>query len=226
MEENNIEKNQIKSFINNPLYSDIILEVDGREIHAHKVYLSQSKVFLTMFTSQMMEHESTKLSISYFIDYESFIDFLRFLYHDNFSFTDKNFVNMYKLADYYCVDKLIQKWFKNYKTYLCKENIFDMFRIAIDIDHTDLITQICMYFKSHYESISDDYWINQETDLIYKLIKNYKECYRYYDNINQIYEKCFRLYNEKVKLLEIQIAELENLNQTNDRNKKRKFDDT
>jgi hypothetical protein len=71
------------SYVNNAEFHDVVLEIHGKQIYAHKVILAaRSQYFDAMFSSDMVEAKQYVLSITDDISVETFLLVLEFIYTD------------------------------------------------------------------------------------------------------------------------------------------------
>ena len=93
--------------LNNPEYSDIILEIKGRRLYAHKsILFARCEYFRNMFSEYMLEKNTDVLPIQFF-EYDVFILFLEFIYTSDISSKkSEDFTKLYELADAYAFESL------------------------------------------------------------------------------------------------------------------------
>lgn len=104
--QNNLKGNY-KFLLNNPEYSDIILEIKGRRLYAHKsILFARCEYFRNMFSEYMLEKNTDVLPIQFF-EYDVFILFLEFIYTSDISSKkSEDFTKLYELADAYAFESL------------------------------------------------------------------------------------------------------------------------
>lgn len=98
----------LKSYVNNDRYSDIILEFDDNsQVFSHKLILSRSPYFEAMFSSTMKE-SSEKIIHLKEVNKEAFLSILNFLYTDKLELVSMEAVEeVYNLADMFSIDKVL-----------------------------------------------------------------------------------------------------------------------
>jgi protein-L-isoaspartate(D-aspartate) O-methyltransferase len=97
---------ELAALVNNPKLSDFAFIVDGKKIYVHKFVLSfRSEHFQKMFSSGMVESKATEMTITDF-NYDTFLEFVKFLYTDNCTITADNCMQLLELSNYYKVDRL------------------------------------------------------------------------------------------------------------------------
>lgn len=70
----------MRKIINKDIYSDVVFEVEGKPIFAHKAILvAQCEHFKAMFTSGMKESVQTKIEIKDW-SYSSYLHMIEYLY--------------------------------------------------------------------------------------------------------------------------------------------------
>lgn len=87
-------------------FSDVVLNVQGKEIHAHKMILAaRSVVFASMFQHDMEEKKKNLIEIAD-LDYETIRETLRFMYTDQARNIDARAEDLLAAADKYSLDRL------------------------------------------------------------------------------------------------------------------------
>ena len=117
-----------KLFLNEELH-DVVLSVQGKKLYAHKTILSiRSPVFRATFAHGTVETKTNVVEIED-VDYEVFVDFLRFIYTGKVENLDKK-DSLLVLANRYELNDLLAMC----DDLLCKElnvdNAGDMFELA------------------------------------------------------------------------------------------------
>lgn len=101
--------NDLNSTFENPKYTDVIFNVDGREIKAHKFILaSRNEVFAAMFEHNMTETLTNRIEIND-IDYNIFRELLRFIYTGKIMSLKKYAFGLFAAANKYCINDLKTK---------------------------------------------------------------------------------------------------------------------
>jgi len=121
----------MQQLCNQPLFSDVILRVDGEEIQAHRALLAtQSPVFKAMFEHEMKESTDGIVDI---VDTnpEIFKLFLEYCYTSVLPvMQDKDVGQLVILADKYQVESLTVQCLRYLCSTLTQENVVDVFLLA------------------------------------------------------------------------------------------------
>lgn len=115
---------------NNDFLSDVNFKArssicgEGKVIPAHKFVLSiSSPVFLVMFHGNMAESVSNLIELPD-CDYESLLEFFRYLYSDEAHLTGTNVLQVLYLANKYIVPSLVEKCTEYLQNNLDANNVF------------------------------------------------------------------------------------------------------
>ena len=135
-----------KFIFNNDLFSDFRFVVSGvigkcenkKSIPAHKFVLSiSSPVFEAMFYGELAE---TKDSIELpDCDYESLLEFFRYMYSDEVGLNGGNVMGVFYLAKKYMVPSLADKCARHLRHNLDESNVFSVLKFAQKYDETNLV---------------------------------------------------------------------------------------
>jgi len=96
--------------VNDPQYSDVIFEVQGSQVFAHKAILkARSSYFFRLFESDFKEKELSVFPIENDISVPVFLAFLTYLYTGNESIiTEENAVELLRVTDRFMMDDFQQ----------------------------------------------------------------------------------------------------------------------
>ena len=139
-------KDRTKFMLNNELFSDVkfvVCKMHGASeskqlIPAHKFVLAiGSPVFETMFYGPLPE---TKDSIEMpDADYESLLEFFRFMYSDGVNLSGSNVMGVFYLAKKYMVPSLVDKCSKYLQDNLKSSNVFSILPSAEKYEEKNLV---------------------------------------------------------------------------------------
>lgn len=94
------------TFLNEPLYSDIIFEMDsGEEFFGHRIILSRCAFFRAMFESDMAERTKTRIQIKD-VPKDVFALVLGYLYSDELKESQVDMMALFSAADRFGIDRL------------------------------------------------------------------------------------------------------------------------
>ncbi|KAJ8675227.1 hypothetical protein QAD02_011013 [Eretmocerus hayati] len=159
--------NSFEQYIDNKQFSDVILLVDGKKMHAHKnILANSSEVFAAMFTHNIKENGEAVVDIDD-ISYDVMKQLLGYVYARKVDNLEKMATDLFVAADKYlitglrkmCEDHLIQ----NIKC----ENVFEYLNFASSYNASALKHSGMNFFKSNIKEV-----MNQSNVKLYELDKN------------------------------------------------------
>ncbi|XP_068672260.1 BTB/POZ domain-containing protein 2-like [Montipora capricornis] len=146
-------------------------EIESKVIPAHKFVLAiSSPVFYAMFYGQMA---SARSSIELpDCEYESVLEFLRFLYSDEVQLTGSNVIRVLYLAKKYLVPSLAEKCNKFLRDNLGASNVFSILPHAEKFEDKELENRCweLIEFKAA-EAVTSDYFVTVERSLLKSVVK-------------------------------------------------------
>ena len=133
-----LSKNFNELILNDDLFADVYLEVDGKLIPAHKNILScRCEYFKAMFneSNSFKESYSSPKNPIYIknINYKVFIEFLNYIYtgHINYEKIDYyNLMDLIKLSDLMNLRELQQLCLVHFSQILSKDNVIEIYKEA------------------------------------------------------------------------------------------------
>lgn len=100
------ELDKLEELLDNEKFSDVTLNIEGKEFHAHKnILASKSAVFAAMFEHDMKENTDNEVEIKE-IKYEVFKELLRFIYAGKVNDIDNVADGLFAAADKYQLERL------------------------------------------------------------------------------------------------------------------------
>ncbi|KAH9374608.1 hypothetical protein HPB48_017400 [Haemaphysalis longicornis] len=134
-------------------YSDVVLNVQGQEIRAHKMILSaRSVVFASMFEHDMEETKKNLVEITD-LDYETMRRTVRFMYTDQAPDIDAKAEDLLVAADKYGLDRLKALCEKALCSKVCAETAATLLFLA-DMHSADQLKRFAMGFvKTHVKDV-------------------------------------------------------------------------
>ena len=151
-----------KFIFNNELLSDVKFVVPASHneskrrksqkcIPAHKFILAiSSPVFYAMFYGEMAETSGTVQLPD--CDYESLLEFFRFLYSDEVNLSGSNVMQVLYLAKKYLVPSLADKCTKYLQEHLVASNVFSVLPQAQKFEDKDLEERCWEVIETHTEN--------------------------------------------------------------------------
>jgi len=138
---------QMEFLVNNKLYSDLILVINGERLFAHRALLhGRSSYFRAMFESGMAETKrGQELELMTDKPAEVWLEILRFIYTDNCIITGETASTLLEMADLYNLTKLTSLCERYLASTLNEENVWSVYQLGIHRNATQLIT-MCIQF--------------------------------------------------------------------------------
>ena len=169
---------------NNEMLSDVkfVVPVSSGEskstkvIPAHKFVLAiGSPVFFAMFYGQMAE---TKDSIELpDCDYDSLLEFFRFLYCDEVTLSDSNVMQVIYLANKYMVPSLVEKCTEYLRHNLTAANVFSILPYAQKFQDKNLEERCWKVIEIFTEeAVKSDNFVTAERSVVESLVKREVLC--------------------------------------------------
>ena len=169
---------------NNEMLSDVkfvVPESSGESestkvIPAHKFVLAiGSPVFFAMFYGQMAE---TKDSIELpDCDYDSLLEFFRFLYCDEVTLSDSNVMQVMYLANKYMVPSLVEKCTEYLRHNLTAANVFSILPYAQKFQDENLEERCWKVIEIFTEeAVTSDNFVTAERSVVESLVKREVLC--------------------------------------------------
>ena len=172
-------KERTTVIFNNQLLSDVKFVVPAREaesetgktIPAHKLVLAiSSPVFYAMFYGQMAEaKDCVELPDC---EYDSLLEFLRYLYSEEANLTGSNVMHVLYLADKYMVPSLAEKCSEYLRENLSPTNVFCILPHAQKYEDKDLEDRCRKVIEENTEeAVTSDDFVTLERSLIESVVK-------------------------------------------------------
>ena len=173
-------KERTTVIFNNELLSDVKFVVAASEaesetrktIPAHKLVLAiSSPVFYAMFYGQLAEaKDCVELPDC---EYDSLLEFLRYLYSDEANLTLGNVMHVLYLADKYMVPSLAEKCSEYLRENLSAANVFSILPHAKKFEDKDLEDRCWEVIEENTEeAVTSDDFVTLERSLIESVVKN------------------------------------------------------
>ena len=171
-----------KFIFNNELLSDVkfVVPASNNEseswksqkcIPAHKFILAiSSPVFYAMFYGEMAETSGTVQLPD--CDYESLLEFFRFLYSDKVNLSGSNVMQVLYLAKKYLVPSLADKCTEYLQEHLEASNVFSVLPQAQKFEDKDLEEQCWEVIETHTEkALTSDEFVTLERSVVESVVK-------------------------------------------------------
>ena len=172
-------KERTTVIFNNELLSDVKFVVPvseaesetGKTIPAHKLVLAiSSPVFYAMFYGQLAEaKDCVELPDC---EYDSLLEFLRYLYSEEANLTGSNVMHILYLADKYMVPSLAEKCSEYLRENLSTANVFSILPHAQRFEEKDLEDRCWEVIEENTEeAVTSDDFVTLERSLIESVVK-------------------------------------------------------
>ena len=127
------------------IFTDVILSIGDREFPANKIVLcSMSDFFLSMFTSEFIEKNSSFVCLRD-IDSDVFEQILEYGYTGKIIITEDNALNIFVTSSYLLIDHLKKESIKFLMANLKNKNFVQIYHIAIS-HCCDELADACLNF--------------------------------------------------------------------------------
>lgn len=143
-----------KILLNSEMFSDVIFEVEGESIHAHRCILySRSEYFRNMFDSRMRESKEIRIPIPY-VKFDVFHSVLEYLYSGTVKVTDGRLaVDLLKAADMFRIEGLRSLCVEKVEQAVTVENAAFICQVA-DMHNTQNLKMFCItYIVQHFRDV-------------------------------------------------------------------------
>jgi len=151
--------NSLLNLLANNSLTDVILNIKGKELEAHKVILTtMSPVFEIMFNEGYTEHRDSYVKVED-IDSDVFEEFLRFLYSGQVEHLDEMSFELYAAADKYDVQSLREICIEHIGKIIVVDNAVDILALADHYGDENLKLQTQKFIENNIaELVKRDAW--------------------------------------------------------------------
>ena len=96
----------LKSLVNNSMFSDVIFQVEQQPIYGHRnILAARCTYFRSMFLSKLRESQQLEITIPE-ISYKTFLSFINYVYTESLEIDVEQAVDLLMIANLYQFDKL------------------------------------------------------------------------------------------------------------------------
>ncbi|XP_051168007.1 speckle-type POZ protein-like A [Leptopilina boulardi] len=150
----NIQHNQLQEdecFISEDKIKDVNLHVGNKTIHAHKSILtSKSTVFNKMFAIDMKESVTNDVNVTD-INYEVFVEVLRFMYTGKIEKSDELALEILNAAHFYQIEDLMIVCEEVLSKNLDSDNVTDVVTLADKLSRQGLKKTCIQFISQHFQ---------------------------------------------------------------------------
>ena len=109
---------QLRNFVENDKFVDVVLKVEQKKYSCHKFVLSASSVYFEkMFSPGFKEHKSFEIEL-FGISSIGFDEIYNYIYSSEIKITDNNLIDVYNVSDMLLFEEVKEKLNKYFYTYL------------------------------------------------------------------------------------------------------------
>jgi len=153
--ENCVLCNDIKSLVNNKNFADIVFEVEGKPIYAHKCILAaRSKYFRNMFKSNMREERENRVVI-HEVPYAVFLALLEFTYTDRVELDGEVSIDVLKAANQFGFDGLRAQCEENFSRAITVQNAAALCEMADQHDAENLRNYCILFIVQNFGEVME-----------------------------------------------------------------------
>ncbi|XP_025261700.1 uncharacterized protein LOC105248381 isoform X2 [Camponotus floridanus] len=149
----------LKAAFDDPLTSDLTVQVDGRPIYVHKTILKiRCQYFRNMFQHNWIENiqSISVYTVSDKFSYVIYKAFLKYLYTGIIDLPAENVLELMELADMYCETNLKEDCNQIIKQTITVSNVAFFYNKAIEYNAKEL-EEFCLQFAFRHMTLSKDY---------------------------------------------------------------------
>lgn len=143
------------NLVNNPLFSDVCFEVEGREVHAHKAILMvRSEYFKAMFGSNMEESSKSVIPL-HGVMHDVFVSLLEYIYTGKITCSPATSVDLLKLADMYSLEPLKRICMLRIPKLLSVDNVIETLSSLAHNEGLADVQKLCYTFiAKHFDKVA------------------------------------------------------------------------
>jgi leucine-zipper-like transcriptional regulator 1 len=163
-----------RALVNNEKLSDITFMVEDRPVYAHKLMLTRCSYFEALFFGQMREAHMKSIRIDD-VRYDIFLSVLEYLYTDQLIFGVHDSMELFEVADRFCIHRLKSMCEKRMLECITVDNAAGIFHAA-DVHSASALRQKAKkYILSHWDEVSKSRSFEEmgriNIELVFELLK-------------------------------------------------------
>ncbi|XP_054004464.1 RCC1 and BTB domain-containing protein 1-like isoform X2 [Hylaeus anthracinus] len=146
----------LKESFDDPVTSDLTIEVQGKPIHVHKSILKiRCHYFRTMFQEHWVENNQSVIEHDQF-SYDVYRNFLKYLYTDEIELDVENGLELLDLANAYSESHLKRRCIQMIKKEITVTNVIPVYSRSIKYDTKELEEFCFKYAMNHMTAVIND----------------------------------------------------------------------
>lgn len=143
----------MRSFVNNESFSDVVFIVEGQMIYAHKLMLARCNYFRAMFNGSMMESKLSSIQLED-VSYNIFLSVLEYLYTDNLDIQVESAMELFAAADLFDIPRLRSMCEQKMLQSIEPDNAATIFHAADELNAVLLRKKSLKFILKHFEQVS------------------------------------------------------------------------
>jgi len=124
----------MKSLVDDPQFSDVVIHIKERKIYAHKVILCKRSEYFNLHFNINVQEKSLHKVDEYFVDEDipedDFLHFINYMYCDQVEMTQENVVSLFRLASKFLCTDLKERSEDYIKNHLTLDNVSSILILA------------------------------------------------------------------------------------------------
>jgi len=137
-------------------FADITFIVEGEEIQAHRAILLKCRYFQDLFKSDMVEANSTKISVPGNISVENFKAILEYIYRDKIVLTEPLALELVVLSAMYFLEKMKVDCEDYLSKNLSVENFLSVLNVAEAADSKRLKKKVVSFLVGNIQKVKEE----------------------------------------------------------------------
>lgn len=157
-----------------PLMSDMMVNVEGEDIPAHRIILkSRSSYFKAMLDSGFREGKEGRVTLQD-CDRQTVDNVMRYIYTDTFDSSAQNAFDLFCNASLFAVESLQERCEQHLLDYLDEGNVVTLLEAGDRYSSSLLRDQCLIFLNSHYDSLMEQGAFDEASDFAIDLIRSHR----------------------------------------------------
>ncbi|XP_065203876.1 RCC1 and BTB domain-containing protein 1-like [Planococcus citri] len=162
----------VRQAFDNAQTSDLTLVVGGKGIKVHKAILKiRCEYFRTMFKQPWSENAGNQIALKLDRNHKIYRAFLQYLYTDEVDLSPEDTLELYNLANEFCVESLKELCEQNFRSNINVQNCISLWLAAVRFQATQLTDFCLIYIANHMsEAVRTTSFLQLDGEVVKKLI--------------------------------------------------------